>query len=367
MAIQIQYRRGTAAEWTAANPTLATGEPGYETDTGKFKVGDGSTAWTSLAYSSGIQGIQGIQGDQGIQGIQGIQGLKGDTGDTGPQGLKGDTGDTGPQGIQGIKGDTGNTGPTGPQGIQGVKGDTGDTGPQGPQGPAGPVQSVNGQTGAVDLSSVYQPLDADLTSIAGLAGTTGLLKKTAANTWSLDTTAYGTGTVTSVGGTGTVSGLSLSGTVTSSGNLTLSGTLSVTPSNFASQTANQILAAPDMFGGVPSFRALTSADLPSTLINKTFTGYTETVYNLSGTAIIPANGTIQYKTLSANTTFTESLADGQSVTLMINPSTYTATWPSVTWIGAVSGFSPTLAASVYNCIVLFQFNSVLYGKYEGQV
>lgn len=35
-----------------------------------------------------------------------------------------------------------------------------------------------------------QPLDADLTSIAGLAGTTGLLKKTAANTWSLDTTAY---------------------------------------------------------------------------------------------------------------------------------------------------------------------------------
>ena len=53
MAIQIQYRRGTAAEWTSANPTLAQGEPGYETDTGKFKIGNGSTAWTSLAYSSG--------------------------------------------------------------------------------------------------------------------------------------------------------------------------------------------------------------------------------------------------------------------------------------------------------------------------
>ena len=51
MAIQIQYRRGTAAEWTAANPTLAVGEPGYETDTAKFKVGTGSTAWTSLTYS----------------------------------------------------------------------------------------------------------------------------------------------------------------------------------------------------------------------------------------------------------------------------------------------------------------------------
>lgn len=53
MPIQIQYRRGTAAEWTAANTLLAIGEPGYETDTGKFKVGDGSTSWNSLGYSSG--------------------------------------------------------------------------------------------------------------------------------------------------------------------------------------------------------------------------------------------------------------------------------------------------------------------------
>ncbi len=46
----IKTRRGTAAAWTSANPTLAAGEPGYETDTGKIKIGDGSTAWTSLAY-----------------------------------------------------------------------------------------------------------------------------------------------------------------------------------------------------------------------------------------------------------------------------------------------------------------------------
>jgi Major tropism determinant N-terminal domain/Collagen triple helix repeat (20 copies) len=146
MAVKIQYRRGTASQWTSANPTLATGEPGFETDTGKFKVGDGSTAWTSLAYSSGIQGIQGATGATGPQGIQGIQGIQGETGATGPQGA---------------------------QGIQGVKGDTGDTGPQGPQGPTGPVQSVNGQTGAVDLSSVYQPLDADLTAFAAKTAPTG--------------------------------------------------------------------------------------------------------------------------------------------------------------------------------------------------
>jgi hypothetical protein len=50
MAVQIQIRRGTAADWTSADPTLADGEMAYETDTGKFKVGDGSTAWTSLGY-----------------------------------------------------------------------------------------------------------------------------------------------------------------------------------------------------------------------------------------------------------------------------------------------------------------------------
>lgn len=50
MAITIQTRRGTAAEWTAANPVLAAGEQGYETDTGKVKVGDGTTAWTALPY-----------------------------------------------------------------------------------------------------------------------------------------------------------------------------------------------------------------------------------------------------------------------------------------------------------------------------
>jgi len=50
MADRIQIRRDTAANWTSANPTLAQGELGVETDTNKFKVGDGSTAWTSLDY-----------------------------------------------------------------------------------------------------------------------------------------------------------------------------------------------------------------------------------------------------------------------------------------------------------------------------
>lgn len=52
MAVRIQFRRGTAAEWTAANPTLAVGELGHETDTGQFKIGTGSADWANLSYSS---------------------------------------------------------------------------------------------------------------------------------------------------------------------------------------------------------------------------------------------------------------------------------------------------------------------------
>jgi hypothetical protein len=51
---QIQTRRGTAASWTSTNPTLAAGEIGFESDTNKFKIGTGSTAWASLAYASNV-------------------------------------------------------------------------------------------------------------------------------------------------------------------------------------------------------------------------------------------------------------------------------------------------------------------------
>jgi uncharacterized protein YegP (UPF0339 family) len=56
MAVRIQKRRGTAAQWTAENPILLIGEPGYETDTGKEKTGDGVTAWNSLPYSGAGSG-----------------------------------------------------------------------------------------------------------------------------------------------------------------------------------------------------------------------------------------------------------------------------------------------------------------------
>lgn len=84
-----------------------------------------------------------------------------------------------------------------------------------------------------------------------------------------------TGTVTSVGGTGTVSGLTLTGTVTTTGNLTLGGTLAVTASNFASQTANTFLSAPNGAAGVPTFRAIVAADVPT--LNQNTTGSAATL------------------------------------------------------------------------------------------
>lgn len=52
MATQIKLRRDSAANWASANPVLAQGEPGYDTSSGKLKIGDGATAWSSLPWAS---------------------------------------------------------------------------------------------------------------------------------------------------------------------------------------------------------------------------------------------------------------------------------------------------------------------------
>jgi hypothetical protein len=60
---QIQVRRDTAANWTSANPTLASGEIALETDTLKVKVGNGTDAWTSLAYAGSGEAETAIKWD----------------------------------------------------------------------------------------------------------------------------------------------------------------------------------------------------------------------------------------------------------------------------------------------------------------
>jgi hypothetical protein len=200
MATRIQFRRGLAASWTSANPTLAQGEMGIELDTDFFKIGDGLLAWNDLPYG-GLQGPQGtsinvigsveteedlpasanqndayivqsngdlyiwdvvtelwdnvgqIVGPQGPEGAQGPQGETGATGATGPQGPQGIQGEVGPQGPIGETGAQGETGPQGPQGEQGVQGIQGEAGPQGEQG----IQGVQGETGPQGIQGEAGP------------------------------------------------------------------------------------------------------------------------------------------------------------------------------------------------------------------
>jgi len=73
MAVQIQLRRGTASQWTTADPILALAEVGVEIDTNQFKIGDGESAWSDLPYG-GIAGPTGPAGPTGARGPAGTGG-----------------------------------------------------------------------------------------------------------------------------------------------------------------------------------------------------------------------------------------------------------------------------------------------------
>ena len=60
----IKLRRGTATQWTSANPVLAAGEVGLETDTNRTKYGNGTLAWADLAYSvADASGVASVDWD----------------------------------------------------------------------------------------------------------------------------------------------------------------------------------------------------------------------------------------------------------------------------------------------------------------
>ena len=154
------------------------------------------------------------------------------------------------------------------------------------------LKLYNGQTYTVINKSTSTVTVSDYTNVTTLttipANSKGIFTYT--GDWYYNvipmTISASSGTVTSVAGTGTVSGLTLTGTVTTTGNLTLGGTLAVTASNFASQTANTVLIAPNGSAGVPTFRALLSADIPT--LNQNTTG---TAANVTGTVAVANGGT----------------------------------------------------------------------------
>lgn len=143
---RIQLRRDTAARWALANPVLASGEPGFETDTGRQKIGNGTARWTDLPYAA----EQGPVGPAGPQGVPGPQGDRGGRGDRGPQGPLGASGPANVLSVGSVA-----TGPVASASITGAapsqvlslvlpKGDRGEAGAAGPAGPPGPKGDAAG-------------------------------------------------------------------------------------------------------------------------------------------------------------------------------------------------------------------------------
>lgn len=170
--VQISFRRGLSSQWTIQNPTLNQGILAVEVDTNAFKIGDGTSPWNTLSYTT-LTGPTGYEGPTGIPGAPGETGRKGTTGPTGFTGPTGETGITGTQGLPGIATTAGNTGPTGQTGRTGntgiqVLGNTGPTGTTGPTGPTGSLGTI-GQTGPSGVRG-----DTGTAGITGATGPTGI-------------------------------------------------------------------------------------------------------------------------------------------------------------------------------------------------
>lgn len=157
MSVRLQLRGDTAANWASVNPILAEREFAVETDTMRYKIGDGVTSWNSLTY----QGINGEKGEQGEQGIQGEIGPKGDQGEIGPQGPQGDQGIQGEHGTSGVSGSSGTSGVSGSSGSSGTSGIDGSSGIDGNQGPSGSsgTSGVDGSSGTSGESPATFPFE----------------------------------------------------------------------------------------------------------------------------------------------------------------------------------------------------------------
>ena len=114
----------------------------------------------------------------------------------------------------------------------------------------------------------------------------------------------------------------------------------------------------NLLDGVTALVTATSTD---TFTNKTIR---DTVYALSGTAFDATNGAVQTKTLSANTTFTDSLSSGDAIVLQLEAgASYTVTYPTMQWVTSGGNVAPTLTAK--DVLVFWKVSSTLYGAYVG--
>ena len=260
-----------------------------------------------------VNSVEAMKGDKGDKGEQGIPGKDGLNGKPGVDGKSGVNGRDGKDGVDGKDGEDGLEAPKiinaevalddtllltlsdGTEikttktivGQRGAGGSNGANGSKGDKGDAGVGIAVGGTTGQV------------LTKVSNTDYDT---------TW----TTNGAGTVTSVGGTGTVNGLSLSGTVTSTGNLTLGGTLDLSAPPAIGATTPSTVNATTITGQTGVLRGTgTNLFLQSQTFTTTWTLNNATV---TGSATTAPDGTNTGSKLAENAT-TNSHFISQSITM----------------------------------------------------
>ena len=452
MADIIQIRRDTAANWTSANPTLAQGELGVETDTDKIKIGDGSTAWTSLGYLIDTGGYAPLASPT-FTGTATMDGLTVEDGiiTIGQESVY-DAFVNSPESLYiNIDSDNTQTGRkfqigTNAANTSGAKiftaSDNGDisfyedTGATpkffwdasaealgiGTSSPQYLGHFVNGDIAIVSTNTTNNAEKQSLLfggasgGAAGLAGITGYRGSDA-----------GVGEL--IFKTNQGSGITEAMRIDSSGNLLVGKTAidssvagfevdsdgKIAATRDASQVAifNRLTDDGDIvtlrkdgttvgsigvntnvlyIGGTEGtdafigfgndiVRPVTSTGASrDNAIDLGYTGMrfkdlylsgtakvanvSETVYALSGTALNPANGGIQTKTLAANTTFTDALDSGESLVLQLEAgASYTVTWPTMQWVTSGGNVAPTLTAK--DTLVFWKVSTTLYGAYTG--
>ena len=95
-------------------------------------------------------------------------------------------------------------------------------------------------------------------------------------------------------------------------------------------------------------------------LNSSGGGLNETWYTATSNTLNIANGSKQKRTLAANATLAFTLSDGDDLTLILNPSTFVVTWPSITWFGS----APSLTASKEHTIVISKDGNLLRGWWQ---